>query len=329
MLPALCVLGCASRTVVGTVQVPATVPLRTFPHILVASGHQPSEILLASELVAHLQSARSDQDVRRVSRDQLEPMRQRGEIPVASVVVLVELDARSRTRTRFSTRPETVCGPTGCFTRNRTDSYDVPTLFAQTRITVFEGPSARVLQRLSLDVTEEGRGYDRMRDRAVRRLAVRLKNLVDARVEQVRVRLLDVNTPAVEQALLEMEEGRWREGRVRLERFVRGDGLSPLSSSDRARVYYDLAMARRFDPVSLERDPERHFQAAEAPLQRAIRLDPAPLYDEALRALRRHRSHFVVLQEQEQAAEHNYQLRGQTTIPPPETLPTPPPGYGQ
>ena len=318
---------CSATTVSGTLQIPAAIPLRTFPHIFVASGPQLAEIQLSQALVDHLRDGQ--RHVQRVERAELEHMRARGAIPLASVVVIVELDQRRINQTRFQTRPETVCGPAGCYTRNRTDAFDVPTLHGRLRVTVHEGPSARVLQRVSEAVSEEGYGWARMESRIVQRLLRTITRMVDARTERVAVQLLRVDVPEVERAIAEIGDGRWRRGRVRLERAARTDDVRELDDVVRARVLYNLGIARRFDPVTIRRDPQRHFRSAEASLQAAIRLDPDPLYDRALRELQAHRQQVSMLHEQREAAEHNYRLRDASTgSGNTDVLPTPPPGYG-
>ena len=313
---------CASTTVRGTLQIPAAIPVRSFPHIFVASGPQLAEIQLSQALVDHLRD--EERRVQRVERAELERMRAGRTIPLASVVVIVELELRRVSRTRFSTRPETVCGPAGCYTRNRTDPYDVPTMHGRLRVTVHEGPTARILQRVSETASDEGYGWERMESRIVRRLIQRVTQLVDARTEAVAVRMLRVDVPEVQRAIWEIDEGSWRRGRVRLERVARSDDVQTLDARTRARVLYNLGIARRFDPVSIRRDPNRHFRSAEASLQAAIRLDPDPLYDRALRELEDHRRQVSMLLEQREAAEHNFRLRNENA----GGLPTPPPGYG-
>lgn len=313
--------GCASTTVRGTLQIPAAIPLRSFPHVFVASGPQLAEIQLSQALVDHLRDG--ERRVQRVERAELEQMRAQGSIPLASVVVIVELDTRRVSRTRFQTRPETVCGPAGCYTRNRTDAYDVPMLHARLRLTIHEGPSARVLQRVREAVSEEGYGWGRMETRIVRRLIETLARMVDARTENVKVALLRVGVPEVERAIEDIDAGDWRRGRVRLERVARTEEVRGLDAESRARVFYDLGMARQYDPETIRADPERHFRSAEEALQAAIRLDPDPLYDRALRALQAHRQQVSMLQEQREAAEHNFRLRDENA----GGLPTPPPGY--
>ncbi len=316
-------LAACGVTAVATVPVPALVPLRTFPFIVVASGPDAIERQIADALAAHLQG--EERQVRRVDRASVEAMRLRGELPAASVVVWLEVEELRDSRTRLGSRPETVCGPAGCYTRNRPDSYSIPTLRMRARLTVLDGPSARTFQRIGVETQEEGRGYARMRERASRRLLERLLAMVDARAETVTVRLLAVDLPSVEAALHELRRGCWHRARRRLERVVRSAEFGRLSVRQRARVFYDLAIARRFDPVTFERDPERHFDSAEAALRRAVRLDPDPLYDQALQELVAHRERARVLRQQQEAAEHNYRL-GQPRLFP--SVPSPPPGYG-
>jgi len=317
--------GCASSvTVSGTVQHPATVPLRTFPRVFVSSGPSAEEITIAQDLVAHLREGEAV-EARRVAQEELEPMRLRGELPPTSVVVLIETSFDESSSARWTTRPETVCGPAGCYTRSRTTTYDVPHLRARVRLTVFDGPSARVLQRLAFDVVEEGRSYGQMRGRAVRDLRQRLERLVDRREEDVRVHLLEVaEVPEVTSAIGAIETGDWRAGRIALERAVRSDRVRALSAERKARVFYDLGVARRFDPVSLARDPERHFEAAESPLRRAVRLHPHRRYAQALQEVQRHRQQITLLREQEEAAQHNRSLE---STPPTSPVPQPPPAY--
>ncbi len=303
-------------------QYPAAVPLRTFPSVWIANGGDPSERRLAMELAAHLRS--TDRRVEIVGRDQLEPMRLAGRIPAASVVVLLELDLQRRTQTRSTTQPETVCGSTGCTTRHRTDYYEVPTLRARVRLTVFDGPSARMLQRVAHETLEEGRRPAQMVQRALVDLSQKILASVDQRVERIEVQLLSTEHPEVRAALADIELGEWRAGRVRLEQFVESETWDSLEPQVQARVLYDLGMARRFDPVARRDDPAAQFAAAEEALQRAVRLDPRERYDSALRAVRAHQGQLRLVMAQQEAATHNYQVATPSETPNGEVPPVPP-----
>lgn len=324
LLGLACALGACVRgpVVSATYEVPATVPLRSFPRVFVTSGHDPLEITMAQELVFHLQG---DVQVQRVDRDRLEQMRIAGQIPNATLVVMLELRTEQGVDVETTQRPETVCGPGGCYRRTRYDNFDVPTLKATTTITVYEGPTARVLQRATLEARERGRTFDSMRARILEKFLADLTRLVDARSQQVRVRLLQVDLPGVAEALAKLESGQWREGRLALERAARGEAAGALDRGDRARLLYDLGLARRFDPVSAERDPDRHFAAAEEALRQAIELDPRERYAEALSQLREHRRATAEVSRQREAAERNFALEQQRD--PNAAVPPPPPGY--
>lgn len=320
----LLVGGCARGPVVAaSYEVPATVPLRSFPRVMVTSGHDQLEITMAQELVGHLHP---DVQVRRVDRDRLEQMRLAGEIPNATLVVLIELRTEEGIDVQTTSRQETVCGPNGCFRRTRYDNYDVPTLKATTTLTVYEGPTARVLQRATLEAKERGRTYDAMRARILEHFLADLKRLVDARAERVEVRLLPVDLPGVAEALERIELGKWREGRLGLERAARSEAAKALERGERARLLYDLGVARRFDPESASRDPAAHFDAAEEALREAIELDPRPRYADALAQLRDHRRAQLEMQRQREATERNFALEAQRD-PGSDAVPPPPPGY--
>ena len=319
-------LGCGqSLTVTAPMQVPAAVPVRTFPHVVVTAGHEEKEAALADNLARHL-SADSQVETQRLGRDVLGALRAQRSLPAASVVVEIELRLRQSYDSRFTTRPQTVCGAGGCFTRNRTISVDVPQLRARVQLTVSSGPSGEVLQRYSFEVLEEGRDWPPMERRALEQTAARLRGLVDSQVQHATVQLRRVDSPEVALALRLMEQGQWRRARITLERAVRGEAAGSLSPKERAKVLYNLHVARRFDPVSLAEDPNRHFEAAAAPLRRAIQLDPSSRYADALRELDAHRARLEQVRRQREAALHNFQLRGQPASSD-TSIPSPPPAY--
>ncbi len=318
------VLGCASGTVVGArVLRPAVVPLRAFPRVWVTRGHLLEEVTLSEALGAHLTEL-GGVEVSFVDLDSLEPARTAGRIPPATIVVITQIDFHESTDSRWTSRPETVCGSAGCYAGRRTYVYDVPTLRAVLTLTVHDGPTAQLRQRLRLKADEEGRDYDVMRHRATAALVDRLLPLVDQRVENVRVVLYGVDVPEVEAAVRTIARGEWTAGRRALEHAVRSDAVRALEPSERARVLYDLGQARRFDPSTLT-DPERHFRAAEHALRAAIRLDPDRRYRRALAELAAHREGVELVREQQDAAEHNFRVGQGVPEPPPGYLQSPPP----
>jgi len=315
--------GCGGATTVsGTVVHPAEVPVRSFPRVWIAGGHLDHELELLDSLAAHLRGGRAE--VRRVELDDLEPMRVAGRIPPATVVLILDVRMEEATRPEWTTRPETVCGPMGCYTSNRSVVYEVPVLKARATLTVYEGPSARIQQRARAESLHEGRDYDVMRRRAVRDLKEKILAMVDQRREEVHVDLLEVDVPEVERAIGVIDQGNWSEGRRILDASWDTPTVQALDDEDKARVLYDIGQARRFDPSTLG-DHDAHFAAAERAFRAALRHDrDEEIYAEALEALERHRRQVAVVRAQEEAAEHNYRM-----ATPPRGVPPPPPSYQQ
>ncbi|MFW6031218.1 MAG: hypothetical protein ACOC9T_01390 [Myxococcota bacterium] len=302
---------------------PAQVPVRSFSAVWIATGHLPEETRLAQELVRHLERADSV-DVKRVDVEDLEPARVAGRIPPETVVLLLDVGFEEDVRREWSTRPENVCGPYGCYTQQRSYDYLVPEVRGVLTVSMYEGPSARLLRKVSLDAQDEGRSHDVLRRRVLGELVEQARAAVDQRVEPVRVTLREVELPLVDEALQAIRRGAWRRGRVLLERAARSGAAATLAPEQRARLWYDLGQARRFDPRALE-EPDRHFELARAAFEKAIDLQPAPLYRSALADLARHRAQVERVREQQAAAAR----RGQGSREPSDDVPDPPPSYAR
>jgi len=288
--------------------------------IWIAGGHLEHELRLQERLTEHLRQG--DAEVRRVELDDLEPLRQAGDIPHATIVVILDLALDEDTRPEWTSRPEYVCGPAGCYTTTRSVVYQMPVVRAELEVTVYDGPTARVQQRVTLRSTDEGGDWQRMRQEVVRDLIGRLTRMVDQRREQVEVELFEVDVPAVRRAVEAIEGGDWTRGRGLLERAWHSDEVRALPEEERARVLYDLGQARRFDPSTLDQ-PEQHFAAAERALRAAVRLDGHPQYERALSDLSSHRRQLALLRAQREAAAHNFRIGR----PPPADVPDPPASY--
>jgi hypothetical protein len=289
-------------TVRGEVVHPAAVPMRSFPRAWVVAGVTPQERSLAAALAQHVANG---SDVEIVELAELEPARLSGSIPLATVIVLPRLAFAQSSVTRWTSRPETVCGSAGCFRTRRSYQYEVPVLRAEVTLTVYDGPTATVLQEVKVATTEEGREYDVMENRAVAALAQKIAGMVDQRVEDVEVALLDVEVEVVRSAIAQIDAGDWAAGRRALEAMADDDAaMSSLSAEAQARVFYDLGMARLYDRTTLEA-PETHFLAAKEALARAFALHPERRYRE--------------VQRQDEATDHNFRIG--------EGIPNPPPAY--
>ncbi len=299
----------------GEVVHPAEIPVRAFPRIWLVLSTTPQERSLATALAQHLDG---EADVELVELRDLEPLRFAHRIPPATVVVLPRLAFVRGVESRWTSRPQTICGSVGCYRTRRSYQYDVPTLVARATLTVYDGPSATVLQEARSEVSDEGRDYDVMENRAVETLSQRLSQKLDQRVEVVSVELLEVDDPEVERALDAIDDGDWAGGRRALEALKDRGALDRLLPEDHARVLYDLSMARLYDCSTLDH-PARHFASARAAALEARELDPQPRYRQALFEVEAHRKRFLAVQRQDQAREHNYRVG--------EGIPEPPAAY--
>lgn len=315
---AMTLAGCGSgMTVRGEVIQPAQVPVRAFPRILVTSAEDPESREIALAIARHLAVGRSTVD--RLDRSAIAELRARGQIDRTTVVLELRTTLTRHERPGWATSDPLNCGVAGCVDSRRSVE-DVPVVRAHVSILVAEGPSGRPLQRVELSEQESGSDVLAMRLRVLERLATRARALVDQQVESVPVTLYPLDMPEVRAALEAVREGRWAEGRQRLERFVESKRFQTLPRDQRALVLYDLGQARRFDSTL---PAERRFRDAARALRAAVRLVPQPRYAQAIADLERHRQSRAMVREQQEAMAHNFALGSEAA----RSSPAPPSGY--
>ena len=309
------------NVVTATVYYPAALPLRTFPHVVVSCGQNRDEAFLARHLVAHLFREGSSRQC--MPHERVEFLWEQNEASDVRVLVVLDLSIQDHVRTVFENRSSVACSTVGCYTRSD-ETRDFHVVDATLRISVYDGLSAQSRQQLHLQAREEGYNYAPLRSLVLHRLVEKVLRLVDARAERVSVRILHSDHSVVNRAVDFAQQGQWRDARITLQRFVATPEFRGLSASEKALILYDLALAWRFD-TSMENDLSARFAIADELLRRALRLDPQPLFAEALDDLGRHRTQLLLLQEQQRATEHNFQLLHQSN--PQERIPSPPSEY--
>ena len=313
-------IGCGgASTVEGLIVHPAPIPVRSYPKIWLAAGHLDYEEAIVEGLAAHLRGGPAT--VRRVDLDDLEPMRQAGAIPLATVVVILDVELTDRTRPEWTSHPETLCGPMGCYTTQRQYVYQMPVVEGRVTLTTYDGPTARVQQRATIREASEGRDYATLRQRVVTQIVSHLGRMVDQRRERVEVVLLTVDVPEVERAIEAIEGGDWTAGRRALERVMRSPEVRALPEEERARVLYDLGQARRFD-TRVRTSTRERLGAARRALVRARQLDPDERYERAIAELDQQERSIGLVEAQRRAAAHNFSL-GRTAV----QIPEPPAAY--
>lgn len=323
-LAALAVLaslvGCGQTlTASATLVEPAAVPVRAYPEIWLAGGFLQEDEVALDEAALALETDGKHRVVR-VEPSELEARRRAGEIPATAAVLMIDVRIEEDVRQDWDMRPVRICGPYGCTTQYEQVPTNVPWVRGSARLRVFEGPTARLLQRHVVRTDLYGGDPVVLRQRVAERLAKLVAEAVSVVERAVEVELLQVKDPGVEHALAQVRAGDWQAGRKGLEAAARSDSVRQLSAEDRARVFYDLGMARRFAPSG--GPTEQDFDAATRAFQHAARLDPRPLYADALTDLKAHRAAQARLVAQREAAEHNFALDAQGGAMPP-----PPPSY--
>ncbi len=296
--------GCV-RTV--TVRAPVTfaarVPVRVFPSLWIAGGTFDEDKRIAERLADHL-AQDSKIEVRQVDLAELEPARVAGKIPATTAVLLVELELREGEQAYWDTAPVQSCSYYGCTTQYQSFMSTAPALTAVATLTVYEGPTARVLQREQVGRTVVSDSSERARVEMVELVASDVERLVDTSSVNERVILYRVDMPEVDAAIARVEGKNWVDARRLLEEAKAK--LGGLNKKTQARVWYDLGHARRFAPGERGLD-EAAYQAAQRAFNWAIRLDPNEEYARALTRLEKHYRSVIDMAEQERARQHNFE----------------------
>jgi hypothetical protein len=303
-------LGLGAGACAKTVQVrapmlvPARLPVRAFPSIWVAGGDDPLETYLLDRLAAHL-ARDGKREVRRVPTEALEPAREAGQIQPTTTVLFLRASSQAGLTRYWDSAPVQYCGFYGCTMDMQTYVVNAVEVRLRADVTIYEGPTARVLQQESFEKVVAGDDEEALRQAAVEQLGVELERAVDVLRVRPRFELYKVRIPAVEAALEQIEKGDWDAGRAHLENAAKG--LGGQDKETQARVWYNLGIARWAAPgrAGLTREA---YESAQRALTWAQRLMPAPQHEGALAELEQARKRFQVLQEQRSATAYNFEL---------------------
>lgn len=328
LIAALLASGCGRSSVSAVVSYPAAMPLRVYPVVLVAFGTEPAAADAAERVESHLRrpvGTSPGVDARRMPREHVEQLIASGALTPGTAVV----DVSALSSVRVQTVPRTYnyqdCSFGRCYTRSRTDYVDEAVVSLAVTMSVRDIRSGRVIHSVRELAETSGRGRGVL-ELLVDRVMETLLPYLDQRTERVRVRLLSVPDLRVEQAIERMREGEWRAGRVLLEDAVRSPEVHAMDAETRARALYDLSVARRFDPTTMD-DVARHYAAARAPLDAAIELDPERVaYRDARGALDADEARALALAAQHAVARANAEAAVTPPAAPAPGTASPPPG---
>lgn len=305
----LCALsGCGGATT--RVVYPAELSARSYPRIAVVHGSEPEGVEFANRLARHLATPRANtrpSEVYLMHRIQAAQAVQERTFPASTVLVDLEFAVAH--------------GGTAYVSGGSAPAIHlVPEVALTLTLTIRDSATGRVIEVVTQSEREDGRNRDRNVEVVLRRLAQRIFPMFDSHERRVRLRVFSVDHPAVEPGLDLLREGQWTEARATLETAITDPSVLALPPEQLARVYYDLSVARRFDPATMS-DLEAHYASARALLDSAIQLDPSEAYYVRVRDhLDADAQRAAALQVQQSAAAVNY---GDTS-PPPPAEPQPP-----
>lgn len=277
-----CVMGgCGGAITAEALSVqPALLPLRAYPHVLLVPGPLEEDGQIARALTRHLKKSGHTR-VQVIEERRLATHTQRGRIPRATVVVELLVGTHERVHAQYGHRERTTCDSLGCFDGAGGATQDVPVMRATLHVTVRDGRSMRVLQRVRLRALEASGSFEHLKRNAVLTLSRRLRASTEQIPEQIEVELLPLDLPQVEEAIDEALEGRWARARAVLEQALDDPAADTLSARQQARLHYDIGQAAR--ATGLAGDPEPVVVALQA-YARARALDPGePRYAHAHR----------------------------------------------
>lgn len=230
-----CASACAGRMrVEGIIDHPAELPVRAFAPIAIVSAQDPDSAEIAQRLVEHLSADGTSVVL--------------GESAADSSRIRVDLAVRFTTSatTRWGTRPETVCGPYGCYVRQVSYPYDVVSLVGAISIRVIDPATEQLLAEKTTQAEELGGDQPGRRAVLRRRLVAEASLWFDTRQERVDTRLPRVSGDDYARAVRLARDGRWDDAAGELRTIRSSSAFASRPVESRARVLEALAMAIRF-----------------------------------------------------------------------------------
>lgn len=247
----------------GEIVHPAELPVRAFAPIALAHANDADSIAVASGVRDAL--IRGGTETLVVGALEMAP---------SSARVRIDLVTRFRARSevRWSTRPENVCGPYGCYVRQVSYPYDVSVLMGETSLRIVDLASGTELaDRTAVRELPGGDGEFR-RAQLRNELVAQIVAWIDPRIERVHASFLRVRLDPVARAREHARDSRWDEAASVLQAFVDSPSFAGTSPSVRADVLHDLALSIRFG-AAVRTEPVRALERALAIAEESVRLD--------------------------------------------------------
>lgn len=296
------VAGCSAPIqLTATALQPAGLPLRSFPHVFIVGGQLPQERRIARGLAAHLER-NGHVSAPVVAETALRQRLASTPLPVGSVIVELALSLREMAY-RQSAPTRTVCDTLSCYVLPAS-TQEMPVLQARLELTVRDGASLAVRQRVAVKALEAAANPRQLEREVTLTLIERLRVLVDQRRLVVSVDLVAPDLPGVGAAVDAAEDGDWQAARQQLQAIAtRSSGADPAT---RAGLLHDLAQAHRFADEASE---PQALKRALALMREAGVLQPGNRrYQRGVATLARDLQNAQMLQRQRVTAAHNFAL---------------------
>jgi hypothetical protein len=255
-------------------------------------------------------------EVRRVDLAELEPAREAGAIPTATVVLALDLAFEEASRSYVGQQPVQYCGIAGCWVTYANYVGTSQAVIGKAKATVYDGPTARVLQEREFRAEVAGNDASSMRANVLDSLVGQITQAVDMLRTQVRIPLARVNVPGLREALVLMKAGRYAEARAQLETLAHS--LGGYSGRKQSAVWFDLGVARWFSRGDAGLDAQTYADAKRA-FEWSERAEAGRGAQQALRELELDYQRQQIRVQQEQARAYNFTL----TTPPAAAGPKP------
>jgi hypothetical protein len=296
---------CVPRVVVRPeVIAPAQIPVRSFPSIWVAGGGSPDDERLLDAVAQHLAADRAT-EVRRVAMAELEPAREAGAIPTATVVLALGLELQDSTRAYTGQQPVQYCGFSGCWVTYANYVGTTPVTVGKAKATVYDGPSAQVLQERTFSAEVAGEDIATMHRNVALLLAEQVGDAVDMVRTPLRIPLPRARVEGLDAPLKLMKRGQYAAARPLLEAL--SQRLGGLTRKAQAAVWFDLGVARWFAAGDAGLDAQS-YAAAKRAFTWAQTCDPRSGAGRALRELDADWARQQIRVQQEQARAYNFSL---------------------
>ena len=197
----------------------------------------------------------------------------------------------------------------------------VPVLVGEAVLTVYEGPTARVLSRETITRSSEGGGDEQATADVTMSLSKALVDAVDLSVGEKTFTLQESRIEEADRGMLLLSRGQWKEGRALLE--AAQDLLAGHKDKQKARVLHAIGVARLLSNMPAP-PTDKDFLAAESALQAAYDLVPSSLHQKTLEQVATWKEQQQVLAQQVQAEQHNFKLAEPAKLGAPPAPPAPP-----